>query len=123
MLVRADGSIFFANPAAAESFGYKRAELLDLLIERLVPALDRETRAAIWNAPEAVRHLSNVACLSSDGTELRMDVRAIRGGSGEGEPGLPLSAGSRAAFLSLLGPCPAGRRDPPQRASQANPRI
>ena len=85
MLVRADGSILFANPAAAESFGYSRAELLDQSIERLVPALDRETRAATRIAPEAVRHLSNVACLSSDGTQLRMDVRVIRGGSGEGE--------------------------------------
>ncbi len=85
MLVRADGSIFFANVAASESFGYKRAELLDMPIERLVPALDREMRAALRSQPEAVRHLSNVVSRPSDGTEMRMDVRAVKSGAGDGE--------------------------------------
>ena len=85
MLVRADGSIFFANAAASESFGYKRAEMLDMPVERLVPALNREIRAAARSASEAVRDLSNVVSRQCDGTEMLMDVRAIKSGAGEGE--------------------------------------
>ena len=85
MLIRADGSIFFANAAASESFGYTRAELLDMQIELLVSALDREARAAARSAPEIVRDLPNVVGRQSDGTPMRMDVRAIRIGASESE--------------------------------------
>ena len=85
VLLRADGSIFFANAAASESFGYKRAELLDMPVERLVPALTPETRAAARSAPETVRNLSNAVTRPCDGTEMRMDVRAIRINAGESE--------------------------------------
>lgn len=85
VLLRADGSIFFANAAASESFGYKRAELLDMPVERLVPALNAERRAAARSAPETVRHLSSAVARPCDGTEMRMDVRVIRISPGESE--------------------------------------
>ena len=85
VLVRADGSIFFANEAASRTFGYKRAEVLDMPVERLVPALDRDTRSAALSAPEAVWEIPNMAGLERGGSELRVDVRMIRGGAGESE--------------------------------------
>ena len=59
--------------------------LLNMPVERLVPALNPETRAAARSAPETVRNLSNAVARPRDGTEMRMDVRAIRISEGESE--------------------------------------
>ena len=85
ILVRADGSIFFANEAASRIFGHRRAEVLDMPIEHLVPRLDPETRAAALSAPEAVWEVPNLAGIERGGRPLRLDVRMIRGGAGESE--------------------------------------
>jgi PAS domain S-box-containing protein len=85
LLVRADGTIFFANEAASRTFGYRRAEVLDMPVERLVPALDPDTRAAALSAPDAVWELPNIAGRERGGRDLRVDVRMIRGAAGDSE--------------------------------------
>lgn len=85
VLVRTDGTISFANGPASVAFGYSRAEVLDMPLERLVPALDRDTRAAVLGAAEAYREIKGVSGRHRDGTEVRVDARVIRSGAGEGE--------------------------------------
>lgn len=85
VLVRTDGSISFANGPASQAFGYSRAEVLDMQVERLVPVLDRETRGAVLGGSDAFREFPNALGRHRDGTELLLHARVIRSGAGEGE--------------------------------------
>jgi PAS domain S-box-containing protein len=84
LLLRADGSVSFANEAASRMAAMPRAALLDLGIERLLPDLDDAARIRALEDGAGSEHRGLVV-RRGDGTEARMDARLVRLGSGERE--------------------------------------
>lgn len=75
LLLRADGSITFANEAAGRLFGFGRAEMLSMPVERLAPALDAAARNPPLSGQDGDWELPNLAGRHRDGAELRLDAR------------------------------------------------
>lgn len=80
LAVDGEGHIVLANAAAEAMFGYSRAELLDLALEKLIPARLREQHAqdrAAWrlhpqNRPMGVGR--DLVALRKDGSEFPVEV-------------------------------------------------
>ncbi|MDD2760338.1 MAG: PAS domain S-box protein, partial [Methylomonas sp.] len=89
LIIAADGSISWANPAARRLFGYQQEEFVRLTIEDLIPARFRashiEKREKFGACPESrmMGGMLNIFALCKNGKEFAADVSVspIDGGS------------------------------------------
>jgi PAS domain S-box-containing protein len=80
LMVAEDGTIAFANAQAEQVFGYSRAELLGMYVERLIPsrfrAYDRTMRREFFSnpQPQATPPGRDLTALRKDGSEIPVEV-------------------------------------------------
>jgi len=80
LMVAEDGTIAFANAHAEQVFGYSRAELLGMYVERLIPTRFRARHRALRNdffsnpKPQTMRPGRDLTALRKDGSEIPVEI-------------------------------------------------